>query len=256
MFSSTAPIAFGLVGHCSGALWKPSSQTAFIADTHLGYSWAQRRRGELGPLADFRTKEKLLQLCNELAPQRLVFLGDLVHAPRPCQPEREWIETTLNELSHRAELISVRGNHDRAFAREFGHLPLYNCESWSDGQFMAVHGDRFDFAWPEGQAVLMGHLHPALPVRDASGAGHQLPVFLAGAQCVVLPAFSPFARGYNVGCGFPHEVDRCFAGADVNAFAITGKRVVSLGPLRQAVEKMFEADNSSPGHFRRPAPKV
>ncbi len=256
MFSTTAPVAFGLLAHCSGALWMPRARILFIADTHLGYSWAQRRRGELGPLADFQTKEKLLQVCDELSPQRLVFLGDLVHAPRPCEPERNWIEATLRELSGRAELVSVRGNHDRAFAREFGHLPLHHCESWSDGYLTAVHGDRFTFAWPENHTLVMGHLHPSLPVRDASGAGHQLPVFLVGPQCIVVPAFSPFARGYNVACGLPPELSRCFAGADVAAFAVTGKRVVSLGPLRQALDRMFEADNSSPGHFRRPEPKT
>ena len=44
----------GLAAHPSGALWIPESRTLLVADLHLGYGWAQRRRGELGPLADFR----------------------------------------------------------------------------------------------------------------------------------------------------------------------------------------------------------
>ncbi|MDQ2711820.1 MAG: hypothetical protein M3Y24_06225, partial [Acidobacteriota bacterium] len=72
----------GLEAHSSSALWLPQSRTAIIADVHLGYSWAQRRRGELGPLADFRTREKLLTLFSALQPSHAVLLGDLVHAPR------------------------------------------------------------------------------------------------------------------------------------------------------------------------------
>src|SRR5690349_5294754 len=101
-------------------MWIASSRTLVVADIHLGYSWAQRRRGELGPLADERAKQKLNAACDELGPAEIVFLGDVVHAPRSCQPEREWIEKTLISLSERMRLTAVRGNHDRAFAREFG----------------------------------------------------------------------------------------------------------------------------------------
>jgi 3',5'-cyclic AMP phosphodiesterase CpdA len=124
-----------------------------VADLHLGYSWAQRRRGELGPLADSRTREKMPRACRELRPRRIVFLGDVVHAPRPCTPEREWIEQTLTELSQRAELIYVRGNHDRAFAREFSHLPVRMIESWAQGEVLAVYGDQLPSRLPEGHTL-------------------------------------------------------------------------------------------------------
>ncbi len=116
-----------------------------MADLHLGYSWAQRRRGELGPLADFQTRDKLCSSCaTNYDRGRIVFVGDLVHAPRPCEPERAYIEETLSGLAERAQIIAVRGNHDRAFAREFGHLPLRATEAWSDGELTAIHGDRLD----------------------------------------------------------------------------------------------------------------
>lgn len=240
-----------MCAHSSGALWIPSIQTAVIADIHLGYSWAQRRRGELGPLADFRTREKLFVLRDDLHPNRIVFLGDLVHAPRPCEPERLWIEEILTELATRAELIAVRGNHDRAFAREFGDLKITCVETWSVDGLTAVHGDRFDFALPENHTLLLGHLHPCLGVKDASGAGRKLPLFLATPSCVVLPAFSPFARGYDVLGGIPEELAPFLAGSPVEAYAVTGKRVVALGPLARAIEKMFEADVSAPERFRK-----
>jgi putative SbcD/Mre11-related phosphoesterase len=249
--SSIVLLHSGLWAHSSGALWISESKTVVIADIHLGYSWAQRRRGELGPLADERSREKLLRLTNELRPRRFVFLGDLVHAPRPCGPERKWIEDILGELGRSAELIAVRGNHDRAFADEFGYLPVENTLSWSEASLTAIHGDQLAGPTPGQGTLILGHLHPALPVLDASGAGRKLPAFLVSRSCIVLPAFSPFAGGYNVACGLPGELSPLFRGEEIDAFVVTGRRVVALGPLRRVLEKMFSADTSSPKRFRR-----
>ncbi len=250
--SNTVSLLPGLEAHPSGALWLPGSKTILIADVHLGYSWAQRRRGELGPLADARAREKLFCVAGELQPEVVVFLGDLVHAPRPCAPEREWIEETLTILTQRAVIVAVRGNHDRAFAKEFGHLNLKTVEAWSSDGLTAIHGDRLaTAAIPEHGTLILGHLHPCLGIRDSSGANQKVPLFLVNQHCVVLPAFSPFARGYDVGSGLPQELIRCFRKADMHAYAATPTRVTALGPLKQAIERMLSATPSTPGHFRR-----
>ena len=242
----------GLSAHRSAALWIPESRTALVADVHLGYSWAQRRRGELGPLADARARDKLLTVISELRPLQIVFLGDLVHAPRPCPPEREWIEGTLLAVGQTSAVIAVKGNHDRAFAREFGHLPVRVCEHWSDGRVIAVHGDRLAAApVAENKTLVVGHLHPCLSVRDAAGATQKLPIFLVNRYCIVLPAFSPFARGYDVSCGLPDDLRACFQDEPINAYAVTNSRIVPLGPLARAMELMSEADRSAPSQFRR-----
>ncbi len=252
MLASAVSLLSDIYAHPSGALWLAKSRTAIVADLHLGYSWAQRRRGELGPLADFQTREKLFALLDELEPAQIVFLGDLVHAPRPCAPEREWIEKLLLEVAERASLIAVRGNHDRAFGREFGHLPLELRESWSNERVTAVHGDRLDrVAIPEQHTLILGHLHPCLGVRDAAGAGQKLSVFLVNQACLLLPAFSPFARGYDITGGMPQDLLKCFGEQSVEVYAATKTRVARLGPLRRAVEKIWEADVSAPSQFRR-----
>ena len=244
----------GLYAHPSSALWLSRSRTAIVADVHLGYSWAQRRRGELGPLADFRTREKLLALANDLQPRQIIFLGDLVHAPRPCAPEREWIESTLNELIERAHIVAVRGNHDRAFARDFGHLAIERREFWCDDSLTAIHGDRLAAApIAENHTLIAGHLHPCLGVRDASGAGHKLRVFLANRRCILLPAFSPFARGYDITCGLPDDLAACFGDDPIEAYAATPTRVARLGPLRRALERINEGDSGAAAQFRRRA---
>ncbi len=250
--SSTVSLLPGLMAHPSGALWIPETRTVLVADVHLGYSFAQRRRGELGPLADVIAKEKLLRLADELRPLDFIFLGDLVHAPRPSSPEREWIEDLLSQLGLRARMIAVRGNHDRAFAREFGHLPIKNVETWSAPGILALHGDRLATSpIPEAATLIMGHLHPSLALRDASGANQRVPLFLVSPHCIVLPAFSPFARGFDVRAGLPIELEICFRSEDIMAFAATSSRVAALGPLHQAIERMLASTPAAPGHFRR-----
>ena len=46
-----------------------------------------------------------------------------------------------------------------------------------------------------------------------------LPVFLANRHCIVLPAFSPFARGYDIICGLPSELISCFGGEEIEVYA-------------------------------------
>jgi putative SbcD/Mre11-related phosphoesterase len=242
----------GLEAHCSGALWLPEIQTALIADLHLGYSWAQRRRGELGPLADEHTKTKLLALVSELKPAEIIFLGDLVHAPRPCAPERAWIEELLADVSHRCRLRVARGNHDRAFARDFARLGMEVSEAWSNTLITAVHGDRLgSTAIREATVLVVGHLHPCLGVPDASGATSKLPVFLASERCIVLPAFSPFARGYDVSGGLPEELASCFQSGPIETYAAFKERVVRLGPLDRVLERMYSEPAGTPGQFRK-----
>jgi putative SbcD/Mre11-related phosphoesterase len=252
--SSCIPVLPGLFAHPSGALWIPESKTLLVADVHLGYSWAQRRRGELGPLADARTREKLYAVCRELLPTCLVFLGDLVHAPRPCAPERVWIEETLTQLAGAAELIVVRGNHDRAFAREFGHLSVKTVESWSNHTLTAIHGDRLITALPEHHILVIGHLHPAMAVEDAAGASRKLPLFLVTPHCIVMPAFSPFAGGYEVAAGLPDSLLPLFRNHEIEAVAVSGKRAICLGPLERAIERL-QSSVTGPGQYqgrRRP----
>jgi uncharacterized protein len=240
-----------MLAHPSGALWLSDARTVLVADLHLGYSWAQRRRGELGPLADFQARDKLLRLCVELEPQHIVFLGDLVHAPRPCNPERAYIEETLALLAERAQITAVRGNHDRAFAREFGHLALSTTEAWTSGPITAIHGDRLELApLPQSGTLILGHLHPCLSITEASGAAQKLPVFLVSPHCLVLPAFSPFARGYDIAAGFPPALELCFQRALIHAYVATPTRVAHLGPLHTAIERLAQSDASPPSRFR------
>ena len=61
-------VGSGRFAHPSGALWLAEERVLLIADPHLGYAWAQRRRGELGLLGDVVGQAKLLQVVEEFMP--------------------------------------------------------------------------------------------------------------------------------------------------------------------------------------------
>jgi uncharacterized protein len=210
----------GRHAHASGALWLPHFRAAVLADVHLGFGWALRRRGQLGPVHDPLVERKLAGVIDELQPETVVFLGDLVHAPRPTPAEREIVTRAVGMLN--ARVIVVLGNHDRGFTRDYPNLPVEVCDEWRPEGLIAVHGDR---PLPEGRHVIAGHIHPALGIVDAAGAGRRMPVFVAGKKLTLLPAFSTMAAGFDIRAGLPFHM------GDPRIVAASGKRAVMLGPL-------------------------
>jgi len=168
-----------------------------------------------------------MDVVEELSPTQIVFLGDLVHAPRPAPQERHAVEVTIANLAARAHVVVVLGNHDRGFTRDFASLPVEACRLWSapDGA-VAVHGDR---EIPEGKHTIIGHLHPALGVTDHAGASHRMPVFVTGPRLTLLPAFSPLAAGVDIRDGLTVKPK------NARVIAASGKRVVDLGPLEKLI---------------------
>jgi putative SbcD/Mre11-related phosphoesterase len=217
----------GRVGHASGALYVETSGTLVVADAHLGYGWAQRRRGQMGPVTDGGIGERLRGVVREFAARELVFLGDTVHAPRPSVLEREMIEGVLRGLMEVVEVKVVAGNHDRAFGRDFAGLGIAVSGVWREGGLVGLHGDRLDVELPEGEHYLLGHLHPAVKLADDAGVARRAPAFLVGERATVLPAFSPFAAGFDVKEGkLPREVKALLGRHEV--VVATGRRVVRL----------------------------
>ena len=237
----------GVMAHASGGLWLKDSRTLVLADLHLGYGWAQRRRGELGPLADEQTRLKLIQVLDELAPLKLLLAGDIVHAAQPCAEESAFILRTLREIVGRTRLVGVKGNHDRQFAQDFAEIGIALTDDWREGPLRVAHGDRLPRALPEGELLAVGHLHPAIGLEDAAGVKQKVPAFLVAGRVVVLPAFSPFASGLDVWRSMPEEIAALGGGARPEAIAATGARVVRMGPLDRLTSP---AQGSRPGDYR------
>jgi len=210
--------------HPSGALWLPETKTVLLADLHLGFAWAQRRRGELWPLTDGGAAQRLERLCEELQPNRIVLAGDVVHAPNPAPEEAALIDSTLNRLATRADLICLAGNHDRG--RNF---PI----EWRADGIRVIHGDVLPSAPEPNILTVVGHFHPVMKLRDASQIVRRHRAFLHGAGLLVLPAFSPFASGADMRDAMPPELQQWFGVEEVEVTLTSGAKLLPLGKYKQ-----------------------
>jgi putative SbcD/Mre11-related phosphoesterase len=220
-------LAPGRWAHSSGALWLSESRTALLADVHLGYGWALRRRGQLGPVQEGAVRQKLMSTIADLQPRVIVFVGDVVHAPRPGPQERAAIEATLRELAATASLTLIPGNHDRSFHKDYPGAAISIAKEWRDSGTLAVHGHILP---QTSDHLIVGHIHPALTIVDHAGATQKLPVFVASERITVLPAFSPLAAGGDIRVYLPPLAGEMLD-ENTRVIAASGKRVVNLGLL-------------------------
>ena len=178
------------------------TRTLLVADPHFGKAATFRSSGipvPRGTTADALARlDALLQRADV---QRILFLGDFLHARRGRS------EHTLGAVAHwRAAhrdiaMTIIRGNHDH----EAGDV------SGIDGVDAPLIEPPFVFTHVPAAIidgyVIAGHLHPG---ADLVGTGRQhvrLPCFWFGARTAVLPAFGDFTGLWPVS---PVSGDRVF----------------------------------------------
>jgi len=191
------------------AVWWPARCTLLLADLHLGKASAFRSAGV--PVPERTTRADLARLdalLEQFAPERMVILGDLIHAPTGrtavvLEQVAAWRD------GHRSlDILLIRGNHDR----RSGDPPTswrMTCSpgAHEDGPFVYRHEPEPH----ERGYVLAGHLHPAAALTGA-GPPMKAPCFWFGSGVGVLPAFGSFTgtkvvrpkrgdRVFVVGCG-------------------------------------------------------
>jgi metallophosphoesterase superfamily enzyme len=184
------------------------TRTAVVADLHLGYAEARRRRGEAVPReCIFDILKPLEQVRQQHAARRLVVAGDLLEDD-DCGEALEtfWVWLDQREI----ELIAVvPGNHDLGLSQSMAaasRLPL-SPEGIMLGDWCIVHGEG---RLPEAP-VVHGHEHPCLrwspksrAIRPRTNLGRiarfaiDAPCYLSGPDRLILPAFSKEAAGVNV----------------------------------------------------------
>lgn len=179
----------GLWLHRSRVGFLEKSRTLLVADAHLGFSHVLRRRGALIPAFDLGLPERLAASVADCGARRVVFLGDVVEAPKPSEEERLHVDEVFDGLG--VPVTVVLGNHDRRFATDFPHcdaVPSLDLDGFS-----LHHGDKKP---PAGDGpFVIGHFHPALRILDGAGVPHLVPAAVAGNRGACLPAASPFSRG-------------------------------------------------------------
>jgi len=164
------------------------------ADLHAGIeAWLRHEKGLRLDSGAQRRRERVLELIEGEAADRVVFLGDLAQFfGGPHGAERGEIEVLLEALPVPATL--VKGNHDGAIEGVVGDpLTVTDPAGLRIGDVGFVHGH----TWPAREVlaadtVCMGHEHPAVAMHDEVGGRRVEPVWLRGPL-----AREPFEERYD-----------------------------------------------------------
>lgn len=192
------------------AVYWPSQQTLLVADLHIGKAASYRALHQPVPRGTTEaTLARLDRLLARYACQRLVVLGDFLHARTARAAGTLAALAAWRDRHSGVEIVLVRGNHDRHAGDPPAELGIaVHEEPWLLGPLALSHE-------PEPHpthAVLAGHVHPAYVLRGRARQRLRLPCFVIGAQVAVLPAFGEFTGGWNVA---PQAGTRLFlTGAD------------------------------------------
>jgi putative SbcD/Mre11-related phosphoesterase len=221
-----------------------------VADVHAGIEQALRAEGVSLDSRAGERRERLLSLVERTDPDRVVFLGDLMHAiGDPGGAERGEIEVLLERLDDRGVRATLaKGNHD-------GDIESWiDCEvTDGDGIRVGDVGFAHGHTWPTpdvlgSEVVCVGHEHPAVRLEDAVGGSRVERAWLRGAldptafadrgggaaddaELIVFPVFNDLA-----GATWVNVEGQAFlspflpaAAPDAEAYLLDGTR---LGPYR------------------------
>lgn len=172
------------------ALYWEQQHTLLVADPHFGKAAAFRAHGV--PVPDGTTADalsRLTQLLLATEARRLVFLGDLHHAPEGRVPRA--LEAVARwRGQHRAvKMLLVRGNHDHRAGDPGADIAIVAVDApLVVAPFVLAH---YPGASPLGY-VLAGHLHPRVRVTGAARQSVRVPCFWFTSHVGVLPAFGDF----------------------------------------------------------------
>jgi DNA ligase-associated metallophosphoesterase len=173
----------------AAALWF-ERKTLIISDPHFGKASAFRHAGLAVPEnVTAHDLGRLNQLLDETKAERLLILGDFLHARSGRSA------TTMEALedwctSHKSlETVLIAGNHDRLAGNppECWNIQLAGNEL-KEGAFAFCHEPQT----VKGHYVLSGHIHPSVSFHRDFGSGLRLPCFVFGERFAIFPAFGSF----------------------------------------------------------------
>jgi len=182
-----------------GAALLTEENVLVVADMHLGVEASLEYEGLSIPRV--QTKKiagYMSRLIQSISPSKVVVAGDLKHNfSRNLIQEWQDVEKFVKDLSAKTSLEVVKGNHDNYLGyilREYG-IPLRREVTISGVRILHGHSGKL-----MGGMTIMGHIHPAIRLRDSIGASVKDPCFLYNKmrRLLILPALSIVAYGTDV----------------------------------------------------------
>jgi DNA ligase-associated metallophosphoesterase len=227
--SATAKVAGETLELCAerAAYW-PRRRALLVADPHFGKAASFRALGVRVPRGTTESAlARLDALVARLAPSRIEFLGDFLHA-REGRNEETFRALAEWRARHAGVAMRlVRGNHDK----RAGDPPSTVGIECVDGPLaeapfaLAHHPTRVDGAY-----VIAGHVHPCATLVGPGRQRERLPCFWLGREAAVLPAFGDFTGCAEIEPEAGDETwviadDRVVLAARSDAFTSRGERL-------------------------------
>ena len=172
------------------ALFWPRESALLIADLHLGKADTFRAAGIALPSGGTRHDlDRLTALIERTHAQRLIVLGDMLHASAKT---KRWRETwDAWRAAHAALNIDViAGNHDRALAGA-GLDIVHHAHALAIEPFVLRHAPHETHE----AHVICGHVHPVVRLPRIAG---RWPAFVLDSALTILPSFSAFTGGGEI----------------------------------------------------------
>lgn len=197
--------------HPSGALYWRKTRSLLLADLHLGKESVFQQSGVAIPSgATNATLRVLRTLVQAWKPDRVIVLGDLLHAKIGLTSALEQEIVALVGEGICREWMLIPGNHDRG-----GISALQQCGWQIADEFVEYHGVEMTHA-PDSERnksslLISGHLHPSVRISLSVREKTLLRCFWLHASQLILPAFGGWTGTKPIS---PASGDRVFACAD------------------------------------------
>jgi len=145
-----------------------SKRVLTVSDLHIGLEHELQKLGFKVPSQSDEMAKSLLSLLEITKPDVLVMLGDVKHEIKGLRREiRSEVERVIKSLLDKVRrIVIVMGNHDGSLKRlKLEGVEVYEASGISIDSISFAHGN----AWPKpellrGDVLMMGHLHPSVPV--------------------------------------------------------------------------------------------
>ena len=211
-----------------GGLWWAARRTLVVSDLHLEKGSSFAAAGQMLPPYDTSATLAVIErLVCDLAPERVISLGDSFHDRKAETRMDESDAARVRSLTAATDWVWVEGNHD---PDPPAHLGGRAAKVLRDEALVFRHE-------PSGEiGEISGHLHPAAKVATRYRTLRRR-CFVSDGQRVVMPSLGAFTGGLNVldsafAAAFPQGGQMVFTIGAGQVHPVTPNRLVADGPRR------------------------
>ena len=203
-----------------GALWWGAQSTLIVSDLHLEKGSSYAARGQMLPPYDTSATLGLVeQLVADLAPKRVISLGDSFHDGKAERRLDEADAERIRKLTSQTDWVWVEGNHD---PDPPAHLGGRAAKVLHSGDLVFRHE-------PTGESgEIAGHLHPCARVVSRVRSLRRR-CFVTDGERLIMPAMGAFTGGLNV---LDAAYEPCFPEGGIMVFAMTQDAVIPISTKR------------------------